>query len=439
VKSEVTSKVYILHSSMLDDSILPTLGYREDRLKFYDAPGDLVSADGFSEYKAPLPTTPSSIFTQYSFNWGAVARLPRFIQSQLPLDLKPGIFYNTSDNFSPTGQRINMQGEDIAPQKGKTKEYGVMVSALGDKVSLRLTHYETSLTGVSVDMRDAIHYLVRDGISPALSFTAGGGNDTNAVAKAAFENWWSTSAQAASISKTWAFANNQPTAVLDGVMLETTDSVAKGDELELVYNPTKNWRIALNAAKNECVNANTARDALKFMNDIMPTLQGAAGQIWINQNHTTWETQAQGFVNAVNNEVYGDGQEANPELRKYHFNALTNYSFSEGALKNFGIGGAIRYADKVLIGTGWKQDPTLGTIPDYSVLYYGPSETLCDAWISYNLPNIFRHVNLALQLNVRNIGVGKKLIPTAAQPDGTQSQFRIAEPMTETLSATFEF
>ena len=118
---------------------------------------------------------------------------------------------------------------------------------------------------------------------------------------------------------------------------------------------------------------------------------------------------------------------------------LTNYSFTSGPLANFGIGGAVRYGSKILLGTGYKHDAALGDIPDYSVLYYGPSEIQYDGWVSYRHPHIFRKVDLELQLNVRNIGVGKKLIPTVAQPDGTIAQWRIAEPMTWTLSSKFSF
>jgi hypothetical protein len=42
-------------------------------------------------------------------------------------------------------------------------------------------------------------------------------------------------------------------------------------------------------------------------------------------------------------------------------------------------------------------------------------------------------------LNIRNIGVGKKLIPVVAQPDGSIAQWRIAEPMTWSLSTKFDF
>jgi hypothetical protein len=44
-----------------------------------------------------------------------------------------------------------------------------------------------------------------------------------------------------------------------------------------------------------------------------------------------------------------------------------------------------------------------------------------------------------VQLNVRNLGVNRKLIPVAAQPDGSIAAYRIAEPMTWTLTNRFEF
>ncbi len=436
--NKVKSQVLILQSSMFSDTILPTLGWRKDELDFYNAPGNLVSADGFSEYKAPLPTSPSSTFSQDSFNWGAVARLPRSMEAKIPYGIQPSLFYNESDNFSPTNQRINIYGQNIDPTQGTTKEYGFVVGAFDDKLSLRVTWFETALERISVDMRDALHSVVRDGIGGALSNISNGNNAANPVASAAFTNWWNTDPLAANIKQTWKFVGNQPTAVLDGVMLQTTNSVAQGNEVELTYNPMKNWRIALNFANVEVVNSDTARDAALWLSQITPALNGTPGQVWTNGSQRTWQTQAQAFVNAVNGKVYGDNQAVNPELRKQRFNLISNYTFTTGVLKNFGVGGSVRWADRILLGTGFKSSPQ-GDIPDYSVQYYGSQEVTYDAWFSYRRPNVFKNVNLDLQLNIRNIGVDKELIPTVAQPDGSIAQWRIAEPMTVTLSTKFSF
>ncbi len=449
-KSEITSKVLVLHSSMVDDIILPTLGYREDTLKFYTAGPDIYAPGGFSQYLAPLPSAVTSLETQDSFNWGTVVRLPNRIQSKLPDGLQPEIFYNESDNFSPTAQRTNMFGENIDPMQGKTKEYGIMVSAFDRKLSLRWTHYQTSIIGQSVDRRDAFHTLLRDGAAVALADcqrkgegTSGNYNPdpqtgaTNAVAADAFMNWYNTDPVAAELRKIYGETLGN---TMDNTMMETVDSVSKGEELELTYNPLKNWRIALNASKNTVVNTNASADGFLLLKEIEPALTGLPGQVWTNAaTHATWQQTAQPFVTTIENDVYGDNQAVNPELRKYHVNALTNYTFDHGPLQGFGVGGAVRWASNVLIGTGWTHSDTLGDVPDYTRLYFGPAEVEYDAWVSYRRADVFKHANCTVQLNVRNIGVDKKLIPVVAQPDGSIAQWRIAEPMTWSLSVRLDF
>lgn len=441
VKSESLSKVAILHSKMLDGVLLPTLGYREDSLKFWNAPSDLYLPGNFAETKAPLPSSPTSTMSQSAFNWGAVVRLPRRLQRKLPWGLDPEVFFNKSDNFSPSGRRLNILGAPIAPEGGNTKESGVILGGLGGRLSLRWTHYETSLTGVSQDRRDANHALLRDGASAALSDIESGNSANlagNAAAAAAFMNWYNKDPLAAQLRS---FYGDSLGVTYDGSMYQTADTVAKGDELELTFNPLSNWRIATNWSTNQVTTQNSSADAYQLLNAIQPTLQGLAGQVWVNAaTHVTWQQQAQLFVNTISADVAQDGQSANPELRKHHFNVLTNYTFSEGWLKGIGVGGAVRWASKILIGTGFVHSTQLGRdVPDYSRPYYGPGESRYDAWISYRKPNLFRHVNWSLQLNVRNLGVGEKLVPVVAQPDGSIAQWRIAEPMTWTLRSSFDF
>lgn len=438
VKTKATSKTVILHSVMLNEMLVPTVGYRDNELKSYNAKGDYLNASKTGELKSPLPQSPSSVQSDQAFNYGAVLRLSAAQQAKIPYGLAPSVFYNKSDNFSPSGQRLDIFGNPIDTAKGKTKEYGFMLSALDGKLALRLTHFNTSLTGVSMDRRDAIHALVRDGLAAAITpSTAVTGNASQDAARAAFASWFANSPVAANLKRTFGptLVGNQ-----DGIVLQTKDSVSTGNELELTYNPTSNWRVALNASKSQVVNKNIASDAVLLLSQIKPMLDSQAGQIWINQStQRTLQTGTNAWVQSVKSDQYGEGQSVNPELRQYRFNAMTNYTFTDGALKNFAVGGAIRWASKVLIGTGYKTDALLGDVPNYGALYYGPSEATYDSWVSYTRPNIFRKIDWMVQLNVRNIGVGKKLIPTVAQPDGSIAQWRIAEPMTVTLSSKFSF
>jgi outer membrane receptor protein involved in Fe transport len=457
-KTEIVSHVVILHSDMLYDALLPTIGYRTDNFSSWSGESYIVSSDGFSTTKGPLPPVPTSTESQHSFNWGGVVRLPNVSWApKLPFGIQPALFYNKADNFQPTAERYNIFGAPIAPQGGQTKEYGIMLSALNNKLSVRLTHYDTALTGSSVDLRDAIHTVVRDGIGNAWAGiisdlkTNGAVNPANAAGATAFETWYNgNSPFVQNIISTFDFnvpgaATGHPTSVSDvsrdGEIMQTSDTESTGLELEVTYNPTNNWRISASVDKAQVITTNTARDAVAWLADIQPILNGPAGQVWVNgTTRETWQQQAQNFVNTVTSKEYQDGESANPELRKWRFNLVTNYDFQTGKLKNVNVGGAIRWQSEILLGTAYKNDPVLGQIPDYGTLYWGPAETNCDAWVGYKLPNIIHGlVGWKVQLNLSNIGVGKKLIPAVANPDGSIGAYRIASPMTWTFRTEFTF
>lgn len=148
---------------------------------------------------------------------------------------------------------------------------------------------------------------------------------------------------------------------------------------------------------------------------------------------------------------------SNPEIRKWRFNAITNYSFSdESRLRGFGVGGGVRYQDPVFIGFRGKDDPANpggALIADVTRPTFGPSETEFDFWLSYERRIFQDRINMKLQLNVRNAFTGDKLIPIRAQQGDIYSQypafdhyrgvdyqlFRIAAPRTIELRSTFTF
>jgi len=94
--------------------------------------------------------------------------------------------------------------------------------------------------------------------------------------------------------------------------------------------------------------------------------------------------------------------------------------------------------DRGVIGYSYFTHPTLGPAPDVNNPYLADEEQNYDAWISYRR-RIGQRVTWKVQLNVKNIGVGNKLIPVGAQPDGSIHSWRIAEPQRWTLTNTFSF
>jgi hypothetical protein len=127
------------------------------------------------------------------------------------------------------------------------------------------------------------------------------------------------------------------------------------------------------------------------------------------------------------------------ELRKWHFNAVTNYTFVSGFLKNVAIGGGVRWEDRSAIG----YYPTFNSnanawVIDLSKPIWGPSEIHYDSWISYER-NLSHGIKWSIQLNVNDIFAEKKFVPTQANPDGTIAQVRIPGLTTWNLRNTFSF
>lgn len=82
---------------------------------------------------------------------------------------------------------------------------------------------------------------------------------------------------------------------------------------------------------------------------------------------------------------------ASTGLREHKANAFTNYTFTEGALKNFRVGGGVKYTH----GPIWHHlNPIIGT-KDFG------GQTLFDAVFGWHKD--FDNYTLDLQLNVRNL------------------------------------
>ena len=123
------------------------------------------------------------------------------------------------------------------------------------------------------------------------------------------------------------------------------------------------------------------------------------------------------------------------ELRKWRFNLISNYSFTHGSLKGFGVGGGYRWQDKVVIGYPLSS----AGVFDLTKPYYGPSEAAIDLWVSYE-HKLTKKINWKVQLNVRNAFAKDGLIPVSIEPDGkTWATVRTKPTQQFLLNNTFSF
>ncbi|HVT73740.1 MAG TPA: TonB-dependent receptor plug domain-containing protein [Lacunisphaera sp.] len=225
----------------------------------------------------------------------------------------------------------------------------------------------------------------------------------------------------------------------------TSDARSKGYEFELTANPTRNWRVAFNAAKTTAVRTNVGGAALDGLVSYIDTLMaGPAGDLVrfnsdfsvANELRADWT----GWRGQYTLLKLQEGT-ATPELRKWRYNFVSNYSFDHGLLKGVGVGAGYRWQDKVIIGYPVIPNPTNPTLGSFDLTkpYYGPSEDALDLWVSYER-KLTQKLNWRIQLNVYNVGQNDKLIPISVEPDGhTWAAARIAPVQEWQLTNTFSF
>ncbi len=221
----------------------------------------------------------------------------------------------------------------------------------------------------------------------------------------------------------------------------TADNVSKGYEFEFIANPTDNLRIALNASKTEAIANNVGGPLIdEFVDYMAGMIEGTpAGNLprWGAARAAINPSIFQAFRSEYTRMKLQEGT-ANPELRKWRFNAIVNYSFNDGKFNGLGLGGSYRWQDKVGIGYPTIVDGASASF-DINDPFWGPSESSLDLWASYK-KKLTDKIDWKIQLNIRNAFASEGLIPISVQPDGkTIAGVKIAPNQEWFLSNTFSF
>jgi hypothetical protein len=466
-RTDIESSVFAWQGKMLDDNLAVTAGWRRDRLKSYSKQARDLDGDNMQDPGDPLYfidyTTPNSVFTGETATLGAVAHLPRQFAEKLPLGARLSLHVAKSENFSPTGTRVDFSNNQIEAPAGETNEYGFTVSILEDKLVARVNWFETSqnnaasslplntfyLLGFEGNVMTAINRGENTNLTEVNSYlTQGGRNPTNALPSTfvlGAQQVPLANLRAALPLGLWDTAgfSVDGTGVVRATgipnLSQIEDFVSEGLEAEIIYNPQPNWRIMLNVAKQESVRTNIGRGLGELVESRWATWQTTGSVKESGGSEPARDRFRRDLYNPWITSQALNGSIA-PELRKWRANFITNYEFVSGALKGYGVGGAIRWQDKVAIGYPITRDATTGGLrEDITRPYYGPDETNYDFWASYTTKILAGRVGLKFQLNVKNAFTGNETVPVLAQPDGSIAAVRIADPRRITLSTTFSF
>lgn len=476
-RDKIESEYFVWQGYLWDDLIVPTFGYRKDTAQAYSstAPRNNYDVAVLDADSYELPTTPDNTVSGSTKTYSLVVHSPDFIKENMPWGLDLSLFYNKSSNFAPAAGRIDIFGDSLENPGGETEDYGVTVSALNDRLFLKVNKFETVAQNTTYSPAGSFWLLQIENLawSRAKRYEAGLSGDpmyageeynygtfvngafvqtaadrslqqqhVNAVLNAFDGRLWDAWGAQANDAR-WqspSYVNNPP---IPSGTTSTVDTVSSGYEFELNYMPVPNWNIALNAARVKAVRDNVGgavlNDWIEARNAIW---NGAGGEL------RTSGTGTQTHAELWNTNFYGtyqldrllEGSNA-PEVRRWRYNLITNYRFTEGRLNGVNIGGSYRWEDKVAIGYPGIHVEVAGQQLesfDISDPFYGPAEDTVDLWVGY-ARRLWDRFDWKIQLNVRNALGENKLIPINVQPDGGPAAFRIKDGPSWSLTNTFEF
>ncbi|MFA5058331.1 MAG: TonB-dependent receptor plug domain-containing protein, partial [Opitutaceae bacterium] len=135
---------------LLGGDLVPTFGWRKDRVINYDTNAQPDRATSIAPLDYPLDPAGRREATGQSRNWSGVYHLPKKLTSWLPWGMNISLFYNESSNFKADAPRRNLTGNIIPNPEGNTREKGFMISLLDDRLTLKANWFRTTVSNATL-------------------------------------------------------------------------------------------------------------------------------------------------------------------------------------------------------------------------------------------------------------------------------------------------
>ena len=460
---------------LFDRHLVGLAGWRRDEA--YSAGYDAqAGANQLADLNNLALTSGGNTQTANTFSWSAVAHFPeRF----LPRGTRLSTHYGVSQNFSLGATPNDFFGNKLPASSGKTKEYGFTVSLLNEKLVARVNWFETDLANRPLSGTNNVYNrFVNEGILKLYSslieseyhgFKPASTDPVTGVVDPGTPNYNLAMQGLADFRKLIPASLLAQTGLTsvgpNGLAVRTTTSIgdtvdvkAKGLEFELVFNPTRSWRISASVAKQETVETNysprmgtllAATDALigpngsigklAYFNDASlnpPTFISA--QMPTNNSVSQWFEANIYSVYRLYKQQEG---RVSDEQRKWRANVVSNYDFRNGFLKGAGVGLAYRWQDGAAIGYPSQLVNGL-LVADINHPHMAPGETNVDAWLRYKRKVFGDRLEWQIEFRVTNLNTNADhLIPVQSTRDTDYhvAVWRVGPPRTWRLANSFRF
>jgi hypothetical protein len=423
-----------------------------------------------------------------------------------------GFTYNHSDNFTtPSNPTTDYYGKILPKPSGTGKDIGISGSMFNNKLSWSLKWYEQNAINAVSNAASTVGTLRVPRIDISSTFAwarlvvrVRAGQDPTSQN---FDNntvFPLTDAQQMAINALVAGpevdASGKPVVAAFTVgnqlawpntsIQSTNSQESKGLEASLVYNPKPNWNIKMTLGQQRSTYSKAVGEITSWLYGSGDATKGDGrlnfwqnlaapdlplvytrfngnklylGQYWSSygyggdaNSNTTGATSTPsstyfGIVDSGLHQLAGLQGQRSPSEREWNSSVISNYSFTEGKLRGWAIGGSLRWASNAVVGYYGSLDPATWAhptpdqnqivSPDITKPIYTPATTNVDAWISYTtrFGLLGKNVRAKFQLNVRSLTEDGELRPLVYNADGTAAQYTIVDPRTWFLSTTFDF
>lgn len=454
---KIESQAASWQSYFFNGNVVGLLGWRRDEAKNFERvglnptqrlPSGELDPAGFA-----LRSDPSTVVEEDTLTKSLVGHLP----FDLPGGTEISVHYNESENFEPAGIRRDARNQLIANPVGETKDYGFTLSFMDRRLSARFNWFETvnnfattsiggSSGGVAYIVNTSTGFYRRDA-------DLRGGLAAAEATEGLFDTWpaFYAAVEALVPPDVWAAyevdynANNIEGFTSSGIqgLTATQDFKSEGFELELTGAITDKWNVFFNLSEQETVLSNVATPAFELVNEIVAKAT-ANGMINLTQSPSVGSSITWGQQLINNNLVPLAGAKTkegtvSAEQRKWRANLATTYNFDNGFLKGVGVGGGLRWQDKIATGYPLNINSDGVQVPDLTNPFFGSDQINGDLWVNYSRPLMDEKVDWKVQLNVRNLIGDDDMIAVVTNPDGRVAITRNPNPKEIFLTNTFSF
>lgn len=451
-----------LQSYFWNERIVTTVGYRKDEQRTRNTPPPVIdAATGFGAI--PIPNLDS--YGAWSDRDGATAtyqgvfrpfRGTSFTENRRSQGGAVGLFanllegfqvhYSYADSFKPEAPAYNLFGEELQNQHGVGRDWGFSVRSPDNKFVARVSWFKTEQTGARLQGQFGLPVTIARQLelgpsSPQIQVPLEAFARDVITSRPAFAGATEEQIQAAiydfvKLPQGFYDSIRAPISVTD-----VNNQLSKGMEIEMNYNPSRNFRLRFTAAQTKAIDLSMIDATRAFIAQRLPvwtTITNDAGQRWWDQ-----ATNNVGVYNAqlVTNlaRMSANLGRPRPQNKEWTWNSLATYEFTSGRLKGLTVGSTIRWADKSAIGfQGIVGSDGVVRALDYDKPVYDPSRFSFDFMAAYNLRLFKDKVRTRIQLNCRDAFLNRGLRATAWQPEGYPATFRIIDGRQWVLSTTFD-